>query len=169
MKPLLYASVFLVACGVSGCSSDDFDPEEDPIVIADLAGTWTCTQFLAVSTVDPQVQFELISLGGSLFVTVAPDGSFVGQASFPDPDTGIPIDVPFSGSFDLESQTLLFDGLRHRDCTVPRRRHVRVHSDWKHPDAAPGSLDVRFRFRRRRGPGDVRRDARAAVAPGRSA
>jgi len=107
VKSLLYASVFLVACGVASCSSDDFAPEEDPIVIADLAGTWTCTQFLAVSTVDPQVQFELISMGGSLIVTVAPDGSFVGQASFPDPDTGLPIDVPFGGAFDLESQTVL--------------------------------------------------------------
>lgn len=108
MKSLLCVSTFLFACGLVGCSSDDFEgPEADPIVIADLAGTWTCTQFLAASTVDPQVQFELISLGGSLTVTVEPDGSFVGQGSFPDPDTGIPVVVPFAGEFDLASQTLL--------------------------------------------------------------
>ena len=74
MKPLLYLSILFVACGLSGCSSDDggngTDP--DPIVIADLAGTWNCTQFLAVSTVDPQIQFELIAMGGALAVTVAP-------------------------------------------------------------------------------------------------
>jgi len=109
VKPLLYLSVFFVAAGLSGCSSDDF-VEPDEIVIADLAGTWTCTQFLAVSTVDPQVQFELISMGGSLVVNVAPDGSFVGNASFPDPDTGMPVAVPFAGTFDLASQTLLLMG-----------------------------------------------------------
>lgn len=109
MKPLLYLSILFVACGLSGCSGDDdgngTDP--DPIVIADLAGTWTCTQFLATSTDDPQVQFELIALGGALTVTVAPDGSFVGEASFPDPDTGQLIVVPFGGAMDLTSQTLL--------------------------------------------------------------
>jgi len=109
VKPLLVASVLLFAAGLSSCSSDDFiEPEE--IVIADLAGTWTCTQFLAVSTVDPQIQFELISMGGALSVTVAPDGSFVGNASFPDPDTGLPVAVPFAGTFDLASQTVLLMG-----------------------------------------------------------
>lgn len=109
MKPLLYLSVLFVAVGLSSCSSDDF-VEPDEIVIADLAGTWTCTQFLAVSTVDPQVQFELISMGGSLVVNVAPDGSFVGNASFPDPDTGVPVAVPFAGTFDLASQTVVVAG-----------------------------------------------------------
>ena len=112
MKPLLYLSILFVACGLSGCSSDDggngTDP--DPIVIADLAGTWNCTQFLAVSTVDPQIQFELIAMGGALAVTVAPDGSFVGEASFPDPDTGQLIVVPFGGTMDLISQTVLVMG-----------------------------------------------------------
>lgn len=109
MKPLLYLSVLFVAAGLSSCSSDDF-VEPDEIVIADLAGTWTCTQFLAVSTVDPQLQFELISMGGSLVVNVAPDGSFVGNASFPDPDTGMPVAVPFAGTFDLASQTVVVAG-----------------------------------------------------------
>lgn len=109
MKPLLYASIVFVALGLSSCSSDD-PVEPDEIVIADLAGTWNCTQFLAVSTVDPQVQFELISMGGTLTVTVAPDGSFVGNASFPDPDTGLPVAVPFAGTFDLTSQTVLAAG-----------------------------------------------------------
>ena len=84
MKPLLVASILFIAAGLSSCSSDD-PVEPDEIVIADLAGTWDCTQFLATSTVDPQVQFELISLGGSLSVTVAPDGSFVGEVSGNDP------------------------------------------------------------------------------------
>ena len=109
MKPLLYLSVFFVAAGLSSCSSDD-PVEPDEIVIADLAGTWNCTQFLAVSTVDPQVQFELISMGGSLVVNVAPDGSFVGNASFPDPDTGMPVAVPFAGTFNLASQTVVVAG-----------------------------------------------------------
>lgn len=109
MKPLFLASILFVAAGLSSCSSDDF-VEPDEIVIADLAGTWNCTQFLAVSTVDPQVQFELIAMGGSLAVTVAPDGSFVGDASFPDPDTGQLIVVPFGGTFDLASQTVLVAG-----------------------------------------------------------
>ena len=106
MKPLLVASILFIAAGLSSCSSDD-PVEPDEIVIADLAGTWDCTQFLATSTVDPQVQFELISLGGSLSVTVAPDGSFVGEASFPDPDTGQLIVVGFAGAFDMTSQTVL--------------------------------------------------------------
>ena len=109
MKPLLCASIFFVALGLSSCSSDDF-VEPDEIVIADLAGTWNCTQFLAVSTVDPQVQFELIAMGGTLVVTVAPDGSFVGNASFPDPDTGLPVAVPFAGTFNLASQTVVVAG-----------------------------------------------------------
>ena len=109
MKPLLYLSALLVAAGLSSCSSDD-PVEPDEIVIADLAGTWNCTQFLAVSTVDPQVQFELIAMGGTLVVTVAPDGSFVGNASFPDPDTGLPVAVPFAGTFDLASQTVVVAG-----------------------------------------------------------
>ena len=109
MKPLLYLSALLVAAGLSSCSSDD-PVEPDEIVIADLAGTWNCTQFLAVSTVDPQVQFELIAMGGTLVVTVAPDGSFVGNASFPDPDTGLPVAVPFAGTFNLASQTVVVAG-----------------------------------------------------------
>ncbi|NNK48234.1 MAG: hypothetical protein HKP01_05115 [Gemmatimonadetes bacterium] len=111
MKPLLYVSILFVAFGLASCSSDDFEgPEADPIVIADLAGTWTCTQFLATSENDPQMQFELISMGGSLAVTVQPDGAFVGEASFPDPDTGQLVVVPFGGTFDLTSQTLLVAG-----------------------------------------------------------
>ena len=109
MKALFYFSILFVAAGLSGCSSDDFI-EPDEIVIADLAGTWTCTQVLAVSTVDPQVQFELIALGGALSVTVAPDGTFVGEASFPDPDTGLPVAVPFAGTFNLASQTVVVAG-----------------------------------------------------------
>jgi len=109
VKPLLYLSIFFVTAGLCGCSSDDF-VEPDEIVIADLAGTWTCTQFLAVSTDDPQVQFELIAMGGALSVTVAPDGTFVGEASFPDPDTGQLIVVPFAGTFDLISQTVIVAG-----------------------------------------------------------
>ena len=109
MKSLLYVSILFLACGLVGCSSDDGDngTDPDPIVIADLAGAWDCTQFLAVSTDDPQVQFELIALGGSLAVTVQPDGSFVGEASIPDSDSGTPFDVPFGGTFSLVSQTVL--------------------------------------------------------------
>ena len=109
MKSMLYVSILFLACGLVGCSSDDEDnaTDPDPIVIADLAGAWDCTQFLAVSTDDPQTQFELITLGGSLTVTVQPDGSFVGEASIPDPQTGIPLVVPFGGTFALVSQTVL--------------------------------------------------------------
>ncbi len=109
MKPLLYVSILLVACGLSGCSSDDGGngPDPDPIVIADLAGTWDCTQFLATSTENPQVQFELISMGGALTVAVDVHGAFTGLASFPDPDTGQVFEVPIAGTFSLASQTRL--------------------------------------------------------------
>ena len=109
MKPLLYVSILFVACGLSGCSSDDFDNGHEPdlIVIADLAGAWDCTQFLATSTDDPNVQFELISMGGSLAVAVDVHGAFTGLASFPDPDTGQVFEVPIAGTFSLASQTRL--------------------------------------------------------------
>ncbi len=109
MKPLLYVSILFVACGLSGCSSDDFDNGHEPdlIVIADLAGAWDCTQFLATSTENPQVQFELIAAGGSLAVTVDVHGAFTGLASFPDPDTGQVFEVPIAGTFSLVSQTRL--------------------------------------------------------------
>ena len=108
MKPLLYVSILLVACGLTSCSSDDGDngTDPDPIVIADLAGDWDCTLFLATSTEDPTVQFELIALGGALSVTVQPDGSFTGLASIPDLGAG-ETEVPFGGTFALVSQTVL--------------------------------------------------------------
>lgn len=109
MKPLLYLSILLVACGLGGCTSDDSDNGSDPpqIEIADLAGNWNCTVFLVTNANDQTEQFELIAMGGSLFVAVEPDGSFAGEASFPDPDTGVPFVVPIGGTFSLVSQTEL--------------------------------------------------------------
>ena len=109
MKPLLHVSMILVAFGLVACSSDDSDNGADPpqIEIADLAGNWTCTLFLATNANNEQEQFELIAMGGSLTAAVAPDGSFVGEASIPDPDTGIPVVVPIGGTFALVSQTQL--------------------------------------------------------------
>lgn len=108
MKPLLYLSILFVACGLCGCSSDDDNGNgPDVTVIADLAGDWDCTQYLVTNVNNQAQQFELIALGGSLQVSLAPDGSFVGEASVPDPDTGIPIVLPIGGTFSLDSQTEL--------------------------------------------------------------
>ena len=109
MKPLLFVSILFLACGLSGCSSDDGGNGTglDLIVISDLAGAWNCTEYLATSTEDPQIQFELISLGGALSVTVQENGSFAGEVSFPDPDTGQLVTLPIAGSFSLASQTML--------------------------------------------------------------
>ena len=48
-------------------------------VLADFAGSWTCTAYTAVSSENPQLQFDLLALGGSLTATVDSDGSFTGQ------------------------------------------------------------------------------------------
>jgi hypothetical protein len=107
VKPLLYLSILFVACGLCGCS-DDSDNGSDPpqIEIADLEGNWNCTVFLVTNANDQTEQFELIAMGGSLFAAVAPDGSFVGEASFPG-DGGVPVVVPIGGTFTLVSQTEL--------------------------------------------------------------
>jgi len=109
VKPLLFVSILFLACGLSGCSSDDGGNGTGPdlIVISDLAGAWNCTEFLATSTDNPEIQFELISLGGALSVTVQENGSFVGEVSFPDPDTGQLVTLPIAGTFSLASQTRL--------------------------------------------------------------
>ena len=114
MNPPLFASLLFLVGGLAACDSDDVEGP-DPITTADLAGTWTCTQFLVTSIDDPGVQFELISLGGSLNAIVVPDGSFTGQVSFPDPDTGQILMVPhedvtdFDFDFDWNIDPATFD------------------------------------------------------------
>ena len=108
MKRLLLVPLLFVALSVPGCGGDDDDnggTGPDLITIADFAGTWNATEFRATSLDDPQIQFELVAAGGSMTITVQPDGAFTGTVSFPDPDTGQIVTIPVSGTFTLVSQT----------------------------------------------------------------
>jgi hypothetical protein len=101
----------LVAFALPGCGGDDDDDNgsgPDLITMADLAGDWDVTMYLATSVDDPQLQFELIAAGGSMEVLVQQSGAFAGTATFPDPDLGELVTIPFGGTLSLESQSELY-------------------------------------------------------------
>jgi hypothetical protein len=89
-----------------GCG-DDNGIAPEPLTIADFAGTWNCTAYTAVGSDNPQLQFDLLAVGGSLTATVQSNGSFTGEVTFPDPATSEPQTIPIQGSFSLISQTLV--------------------------------------------------------------
>ncbi len=98
------ALIFLSSGLFPGCGDDD-GVEPELITIADFEGSWNCTSFIATSTADPQIQFNLVLLGGALSATVETDGSFVGSVTYPDPETLQPVTEQVSGVFSLVSQT----------------------------------------------------------------
>lgn len=107
MKRLLLATVVMLTGGVLGACSDDEPAGPEPLTVADLAGSWTATMYKATSASDSQVQFELITAGGSLTATVQADGSFTGEANVPNPLTQQLVTLPLAGTFSLPSQTTL--------------------------------------------------------------
>ena len=108
--PLACVMAALVSVGlmVAGCEDDDDGGDGGaPVVQADLAGTWTATQFQVTSADNPLLSLDLIALGGSLTVTVDTDGNFTGQAAVLDPATFQTVTVPLAGRFMLVDQDML--------------------------------------------------------------
>ncbi len=74
--PSLAALVALsmgVACGDSNAP--------DPLTLENLVGTWRATQFLFTQQSDPSTFFDLIQNSGSVTITIAANGTYVGQQS----------------------------------------------------------------------------------------
>jgi hypothetical protein len=95
--------LFLIAI-LPRCGGDNGTAPE-PLTIADFAGTWNVTAYTAVSSDNPQLQFDLLAVGGSLTTTVQSNGSFTGEVTFPDPATSELQTIPIQGAFSLVSQT----------------------------------------------------------------
>lgn len=64
-----------LACGLAGCGGDAFTPTEDTVV-----GTYTASVFLLTTA---GITTDLLALGASVIVTLAPDGTTSGRLFVP--------------------------------------------------------------------------------------
>jgi hypothetical protein len=97
---LILATGAVLSCGTDGGTGPD------RLTIADFAGRWEGLQYAVVSSVDPNVRFDLIEDGGTVHMTVEPSGSFSGTVGIPGARIGMPevelITFPVSGLWRLE-------------------------------------------------------------------
>ena len=77
MKTLRYLSVIPLLIALSVSCSDSSGPD---VTVADLAGTWTATQFRITDESGTLPPFDIVSplIGGSLEITVTVNGMFSG-------------------------------------------------------------------------------------------
>ena len=90
------------ALGLLACGDDGFIPTEDAV-----AGTYTATTFIATNTTPPT---DLLALGMTLSLTLAPDGTTTGRLFMPDgADNGVDLDEDLSGTWTLSGRSVTFD------------------------------------------------------------
>lgn len=109
MNRLRTASVLaLSALALAAC-----DESTTSVEIADLAGSWSATQFEYADPSFPGFSIDAISdAGGTLNVTVQESGAFSGDLRVPGltvDGTGQTITVPVGGTFSINGSTLSVD------------------------------------------------------------
>jgi hypothetical protein len=109
MKPLRNASALvLAALALTACGESTTTVE-----IADLAGSWSATQFEYEDQSVPGFSVDAISdAGGTLNVTVQESGAFSGDLRIPGltvDGMGQTITVPVGGTFSINGSTLSVD------------------------------------------------------------
>jgi hypothetical protein len=88
--------------GLLACGDDGFTPTEDTV-----AGTYIATTFLVTSTTPPT---DLLALGMTLTLTLAPDGTCTGRLFLPEGgDNGVDLDEDLTGTWFLNAGTVTFE------------------------------------------------------------
>ena len=85
------------ACGGGG---DSFSPS-----VENVAGTYSATTFTLTSTAGPT---NLLLLGATVSVTLAPDGTTSGHLHVPGDDQGTDVDENLAGTWTLSGSTVTF-------------------------------------------------------------
>jgi len=88
----------MIAIAAIECS--DSGPEQ--VTVADLAGTWSATQFRITDESGALQPFDIVQLLGSLSITVTSNGSFTGTLKA----TGFSDPVPVAGSISIQGTSL---------------------------------------------------------------
>jgi hypothetical protein len=102
------AVVLLAGSLFVGCGGDDGGGGgPDLIVIGDFEGVWAATSRKVTSATNPQISLDLVTLGGALSWDVDDTGQFTGRAFVPEVLTGVSIELPSQGHFELISQDSL--------------------------------------------------------------
>jgi hypothetical protein len=106
LLPVSLGTVVVLCLGLApGCNDDDNKgTEPDLITVEDFAGSWNATKFLVKSQANPEMQFDLIAMGGSTSWVASTDGSFTGEAVIPNPPPEAPITLSLAGTFSLVDQ-----------------------------------------------------------------
>lgn len=104
MKALRKLVTLLAIAGIAVACGDD-DPTGNGnggTTLADLAGSYTASQFKYTMVDPPNTAVDLIALTGEATVTVNAGGSFTGTLTLPGTTTA----APFSGTVTLSGSTL---------------------------------------------------------------
>lgn len=100
---LLRATSVLVLSALALTACDDGDDPTDVVTTADLAGSWTATQFeYSDDTGDaPGLGIDAIDLGGSVILNVQSSGAFTGTINIPQLTPG---ELPIGGTIAVIDQ-----------------------------------------------------------------
>lgn len=102
LPAVLIASVLLAGCG------DDDGSSPRVITVSDFEGVWVAQTYTVTSVANPQVSLEFVGLGGGFNFDVDDEGNFQGRAFVPGALMGMPLELPFQGTFELISQDSVY-------------------------------------------------------------
>lgn len=97
-KPIAAAAILWLS--LVGCGGDSFSP-----TVASVAGTYQATTFTFDGGAGPT---NLLALGATVTITLAPDGTTTGHMFVPDVLDGGDLDADLAGTWTLTGSTVAF-------------------------------------------------------------